>query len=299
MEKTQRNNQTKTIIFIAIIVIQLFIIGWLVFDKETTRVETKVLITRLEYSKTAKDSLVEELKDISESYKDLETNNSALNSKLKKEQEKIEELLTQLKKVKSSDNYRISQYKDEIETLKNIMKGYIAQIDELNQKNKQLIAENTEIKENYDIVVTEREELVEKSDSLQNKVEIASELQVLNIGFVALNKRGKATKRIKKTTKFQICFTLNKNKITETGNKAVFIRIADPSGKILRNNTSGFFDFQGASIAFSSNKNITYDGKGQDICMYYNNSEDLPKGTYSVFIFIDGKQIETRTVDLK
>jgi len=290
---------TLTIILVSIIAIQLFVIIWLAFDKKTTKQETKVLITRLEYSKTAKDSLVAELNEISESYKDLETNNSELNSKLKKEQEKIEELLTQLKKVKSSDSYKISQYKEEIEALKNIMKSYIAQIDELNQKNQKLIAENTEIKENYNNVITEKDELIEKSDSLEARVEIAAELQVLNLGFVALNKRGKETNRIKKTEQFKICFTLNKNKITETGNKTVYIRVADPSGKILRNNTSGFFDFQGAEIAFSSKKNIVYDGNQQDVCIFYNNSDDLPKGTYSVFIFIDGKQIETKTVDLK
>jgi len=291
--------QTFTIIFITVIVIQLFIILWLVFDKQTTKQETRVLITHLEYSKTAKDSLVTELNEISESYKDLETNNSELNSKLKKEQEKIDELLTQLKKVKSSDSYNIRKYKDEIETLKNIMKSYITQIDQLNQKNKQLVAENTEIKENYNIVITEKDELIEKSDSLEARVEIASELQVLNLGFIALNKRGKKTNRIKKTQQFQICFVLNKNKITETGNKTVYIRIADPAGKILRNNTSEFFDFQGAEIAFSSKKNITYNGSQQDVCVFYNNSEDLPKGTYSVFIFIDGKQIENRTMSLK
>ncbi len=291
--------QTLTIVFISVIVIQLFIILWLVFDKQTIKQETRVLITHLEYSKTAKDSLVTELNQISESYRDLETNNSELNSKLKKEQAKIDELLTQLKKVKSSDSYNISKYKDEIETLKNIMKSYIAQIDDLNQKNEKLIAENTEIKENYNIVITEKDELIEKSDSLEARVEIASELQVLNLGFVALNKRGKETNRIKKTKQFQNCFVLNKNKITETGDKTVYIRIADPAGKILRNNTSGFFDFQGAEIAFSSKKNITYNGSQQDVCIFYNNSKDLPKGTYSVFIFIDGKQIETRIIDLK
>lgn len=293
-------NQSKTAIFIVIIITQFLIISWLIYDKVNTKQETVVLISQLETSKTEKDSLVTELGDLYSAYEDLETNNKEMNEKLQAERAKIEQLMEELKKTKSSDSYRIAKYKEEIETLKNIMKSYIVQIDELNQKNQQLIAENEEIKSNYENVVTEKEELVEKTDSLANKVEIAAELQAYNVSFEALNKRGKTTKRIKKAEKFQLCYTLNKNKITKQGNKDVYIRIADNAGNIIRNTTSGFFEYQGKEIAYSAKKNILYKGEELQDCMYYNiQNEDLPKGTFTVFIFIDGKEIASKELILK
>ncbi len=294
-----------SVVFIIIIIIQFMAIGWLVYEKFNTKAETIVLIQKLETSKTEKDSLVTELEELYGSYQDLETNNSELNNKLSQEQEKIEELLIQLKNVKASDRYAITRYKKEIETLKNIMKSYIAQINDLNTKNQKLIAENEEIKSSYENVVDEKDDLIEKSDSLQNKVEIAAELQALNLDFIALNKREKSTNRIKKTKKFQICFTVNQNKISQKGNKTVYGRITNPSGTVLINNISAFgnvsgeFEFEGNNINYSSKANIVYDGTKQFVCLYYNNQESLPKGTYTVFIFIDGKQIESTKLTLK
>ena len=295
----ETSNKNKTAIFIIVIIAQLFIIIWLIYDKLDTKQETKVLITNLEYSKTEKDSLTQELEELYIEYEDLQTNNDTLNRKLQKEQEKIKEILEQLKNTKASNYYQISQMKKEITTLKSIMKTYIKQIDELNQENQQLIAENQEIKSDYNNVVSEREQLSHESDSLKGQVKLAAELQALNLSFSGLNRRGKLTSRTNKTEKFQTCFTLNKNEITSKGRKNIYIRVTDPSGKVLRNDNSGFFNYQGQSIAYSANKYINYDGTKQNVCMFYNVSQNLVNGSYTLFIFVDGKQIANHSIKMQ
>ncbi|MBN2890766.1 MAG: hypothetical protein JXL97_02775 [Bacteroidales bacterium] len=277
------------------------VIAWLVYDKITTGKENNALIAEIEETSFQKDSLNSELSELYLTYNELYTNNESLNDSLGNQQQKIKELMEEISKVKSNDYARINQLKTEVETLKKIMKSYVRQIDSLYQENKILIAENTEIKHNYTQVVDINEQLTEQKDSLQETVNVAKELTAYNTSFVALNQRGKTTDRIKKAEKFQICFMMSENKVATTGRKNIYIRVTKPgSGEVLRNDNSGFFNFQGESIAYSSVRTLEYDGSAQDICLFYDiNTEDLPEGDYTVFIFVDGRQIGDKTITLK
>lgn len=293
-EKKSNSGYKITIILLSVV------IAWLLYDKITTGKENTELITEIEVTSFEKDSLRNELSDLYLTYSDLQTNNASLNDSLSKQQEKVKELMDELSKVKANDYARIQQLKKEVETLKKVMKSFVHQIDSLYQENQVLIAENTQIKENYDEVVVINENLTSEKDSLEQTVTVAKELTAYNTSFVALNKRGKTTNRIKKVQQFQLCFMLSENKIASTGRKNVYIRITQPgSGAVLRNDNSGFFNFQGNSIAYSSVRQVEYDGTSTDVCIFYDLViEDLPKGDYTAFIFVDGKQIGDKKITL-
>ncbi len=283
------------------IILLLILIAGLVYDKINSGQKNNELIAEIEETSFQKDSLNKELSDLYLIYNDLHTDNKSLNDSLIRQKQQIKELMEEISNVKSSDYAKIKQLKKEVETLKNIMKSYVKQIDELYQENQNLIAENTQIKDNYNKEVTKNEELIEEKDSLQEKVSVAKELAAYNINFGAINKRGKTTDRIKKAQKFQVCFMISENKVATVGQKNVYTRITKPgSGEVLRNDNSGFFNHKGQSISYSSVRQIEYDGKAQNICVYFNiNSDNLPKGDYNVFIFVDGVQIGDKKVTLK
>jgi len=282
-----------------IIVIEFAIILFLIINKFVTANKTEVLITQLEYSKTEKDSVTNELEKMLKEYDELETNNDTLNSKLSAEKKRIEELLEELKTVKSSNKYLIAQYKNEIETLRSIMRSYIVQIDSLYTKNTLLTEENTKIKNDYYNVIDEKKDLVNEKDSLKNQVSLAAVLKAQSIAFQALNDRDKPTTRISKTQKFEVCFNLSENSIAKTGTKYVYLRIMKPSGEVLRNSNSNLFSYNGNDIAYSSKKQVDYTGKLLNVCMYYTNSEELFQGKYSVYIFVDGNQIGDYSITLE
>ena len=276
------------------------VIVWLVYDKITTKTETVEMITIIEQTTHDKDSLINELEDLYDAYGGLETNNAEINDSLAVHKAKIEELMKELENVEAADSYKIQQLKDEVATLKTIMKSFVRQIDSLYQENQILIAENQTITENYTEAVEINENLIIEKDSLQETVNIAKELAAYSISFDGLNRRKKSTTRIKKVENFYTCFTLSENKLTSTGRKTIYIRITKPTGKVLRNDNSGYFNYQGQSIAFSASKEIDYNGSSQNICLYYSIVEDnLPDGTYSIFIFADGKQIGDADLYLK
>ncbi|MEA3450947.1 MAG: hypothetical protein U9Q83_03480, partial [Bacteroidota bacterium] len=247
-----------------------------------------------------KDSLRGELDDLYLTYNSLETNNKEINDSLFKQKQKVEELMQELKNTKSGDYARINILKKEIATLKKVMKSFVKQIDSLYQQNQILIVENTHIKNQYSDIVVEKDQLSNEKDSLQQTVKVAKALTAYSIQTLAFNRRGKSTSRIRKVEKFQVCFLLSENKVSTTGRKYVYLRVTKPSGEVLRNNNSGFFNYEGKSIAYSAVKEIEYNGNSQNICVYYNVLiDDLPDGNYSVFIFIDGTQIGDAKINLK
>lgn len=296
MENTNSNLGYK----ITIIVLFL-IIAYFVFDKMRSSKLQKETMEQVVVNTKQKDSLQNELEKLYDTYNSLKTNNEAINDSLLAQKQRIAELMDQLQHTNSIDKYQINQLKKEVETLKKIMKSYVRQIDSLYTQNQILITKNTEIKQQYNEVKNKNEILVQKKDSLEQTVKIAEKLATYNIQLEGLNKRGKQTKRINKVKRFKVCFTLSENPVAQQGRKKIYIRVTKPDDYVLRNSHSGFFNYQGKSIAYSSVKEINYDGKQQDICMYYilENEENLPAGKYTIFIFADGYQIGDKDIVLK
>lgn len=291
------NNLSKILLFVVLIETALVI--WLVYDRSMQSKDNKQLTENLMEVSDEKDAVKMELQNMLDQYESLKTNNKSLNEKLEKEQEKIKGLMEKLDKVKRSDLWKIKELEKETETLRGIMRSYIKQIDSLNTKNKILTSENKEIKEKFELEKEEKNMLLEEKDSLTKKVKLAETLETSGVSLLALNKRGKETTKIKKLEKFKTCFTIEDNLLTKKGVKTVYLRLAGPDNMILRNEESGFFMYEGKEIAYSSKKEINYNGKDTEVCMYWINNMEQPEGDYSMDIFIDGKNIGTKNIVLK
>ena len=79
--------------------------------------------------------------------------------------------------------------------------------------------------------------------------------------------------------------------MTKKGSKDLLVRLVKPDGSILMNESSGFFNYQGKEIAYSSKKNINYDGKAQNAVVYIISREVLSAGNYQADVFCEGRNI--------
>lgn len=294
---TENKSNTKLIV---IIVILSILSAFLLIDKFFSHKQVVKYETIVEQKNDEKDSLQNELQDMYIEYANLQTNNQQINDSLKAQKERIADLLQEIRNVKSNDQYKIKQMKEEIAVLKDIMKSYIKQIDSLYTQNQNLIAENTTIKKQYNQEIQKTQELTQKTDSLEQKVSVAKKLTAYNIVINTLNDREKTTNRVNKISKFEVCFLLSENQVITKGRKYIYLRIAKPDSEILINDKSGYFNFENKMIAYSSIKEIEYNGQSTNACMYFINPyEDLPAGKYTIFIFADGKQIGDQQIVLK
>ena len=217
--------------------------------------------------------------------------NDSLLAKLESEQAKVQRLQEELKLTKATDQKEIQRLKKELETLRKILKTYIIQIDSLNRLNQELKNENIQIKQQYQETSRTLTQIAKEREELSHKVSLASKLDAININVKAVNDRGKEQKRLSRSTRFVISFTIAKNITAEPGERIIYVRIMTPDGNVLTKNPTDTFPFENGQLQYSIKRIIEYGGEETPVTVYWNIEEFLMPGTYKVDIFADGNHI--------
>ena len=235
----------------------------------------------------AKDQLVLDLEKMRFSYDTLETENSMMLAELAAQQERIDGLLTKVK----NGYWEVARAKKEAETLRSIMKGYIGTIDSLNQLNTALLDENLAMKAQMEAVSQENADLVERQENMEGMLEAGQTLQVaefLPTGVRVLSSgRQRDTDRADRCNSLRVCFTILENRIAPVGDKTLHLRITDPTGLVLPD--------ESGSTELSASRTIDYARDRIDACIFYNGADGnatlgLDAGTYLVEI-LEGTEV--------
>ena len=229
----------------------------------------------------------------------IQINNDSLREKLESEKLKTQRLLEELRQVKTSDAAEIMRLKKELKTVRAVLRTYVIQIDSLNRLNAALKQENEEVKNKYTAATAQISNLSQEKETLHQKVSLAAQLDATNIAAKTVNKRGRKTSRVKNVKKIEISFTIVKNITAETGNKAIYVRIARPDNSILTKNDTDKFKYEDKEISYSIKKYIEYTGEEQTVTVYWNVEEFLSAGTYTIYIFADGNMIGQGSFSMK
>ena len=255
LDERLKNNKLFWGIIAAVILLVVVIILLLVQSSKQAKE-----IERLEVE-SERMELEHEYADLAEQYalyegQKMVLKNDSLIERLEAEQIKVQRLYEELKSEKATSAKRIAELRAELETLRGIMRVYVAQIDSLNRENKNLRAENRKVRREYEKVSEQAEVLLNQRDSLNEKVVIASKLDAVNVKVVPLRKNGKVAKKIKQITQLEISFSIAKNVTASTGEKYVYARIRKPDGDVLYKSESNVFPFEDSEILYSCSKII-------------------------------------------
>jgi hypothetical protein len=109
----------------------------------------------------------------------------------------------------------------------------------------------------------------------------------------ALNKRNKASKKMKDAKTLQVSFNISRNVTAENGQRTLYVRIQTPTGDVL--NGGGTFAYENRQLEYSMKKVIEYNGEETAVVTYWQVGEFLDAGEYHVSIFADGNMIGSRT----
>ena len=192
------------------------VIGFLLYTMRQQTIESKQMLELAEMDKLEMEN---EYEQFAMQYNEMKTqiNNDSLVAQLEMEQKRTEELLEELRRVKSSDAAEIMRLKKELATLREVLRSYVLQIDSLNRMNEALTQENSNLKTQNEQARQHISNLSTENESLSDKVAIASQLDATGIYAVGHNKKGKAAKKIADVKKFVIGFTIARNVTTSTG----------------------------------------------------------------------------------
>lgn len=288
----------KTIILIAVAVIALLLGGmaYLIFSLNESNEQNKQM---LELAEMDKREMENEYADFARQYNEMKTqiNNDSLMAQLEHEQQRTQELLEELQRTKAQDAREITRLKKELATMRQVLKSFVAEIDSLNRLNEQLMDENADLRQQREVQQQQISSLAEEKESLSDKVAIASQLDATGIRVSALNKKGKAAKKVADVKKFQISFSVARNVTAAAGNRSIFVRILKPTGEVL--DGGGTFAFENRKLEYSIRKDIEYNGEETPVTVYWDVNEMLLAGQYRVQIFADGKNIGGSSINFE
>ncbi len=219
--------------------------------------------------------------------------NDSLIAQLTREQMRAQQLLEELKKVKADDAREITRLKKELNAVRAVLRDYIRQVDSLNRVNQSLVQENTQLTGRLEESNRVNQNLQHERETLTEKVTIAAQLDATAIGMSALNKRGKASKKMKDAKTLQVNFNISRNVTATNGQRTIFVRIQTPAGEVL--NGGGTFPYENRQLEYSMKKVIEYSGEETPVTVYWQVGEFLEAGEYRVSIFADGNMIGSRT----
>lgn len=285
--------KNKKIVIISAI-IGLLLIGGIVYLTISLQQQKQENKDMQELAELDKKEMENEYQQFADQYSEMKTqiNNDSIIEQLTQEQMKTEQLLKELKNVKATDAREIARLKRELATCRAVIRSYILEIDSLNRLNQNLTEENTRVKGQYAEATRQIEGLNADKQSLSQKVAIAAQLDATGISLTAKNKRGKATKSLKKCKTLQVSFNIAKNVTAQSGMKTIYVRITTPTGSVLTN--GGTFNYENRSLQYSMKRDIEYTGNETSVTTYWTVNEFLSNGTYNVSIFADGNMIGSR-----
>lgn len=222
-------------------------------------------------------------------------------AKLEAEQKRAEELAEQLKKMRNqerADAAEIRRLKQELESVRAVLRSYIIQVDSLTRENGRLTNERDEARTMLSNANTQISSLNDERARLNDKVAIAAQLNASAIGLTAVKKNGKSAKKLKEVSRFDVGFSIQRNVTAATGERRIYVRLMSPSGGVL--NPSGKFNYENKSLDYSATKTIEFTGEEQRVNLVVAASNEfLQAGKYSVHIFCDGHMIGSSGITIE
>ncbi len=291
-------NKRTLIILVVIASLLALAVAFLFWQNRQQKTEMQEMVEQLTFEK---EQLEDEYEDWALQFDGYGQNiqNDSLAELLSQEQQRVQDLLEELRITKATNARRIAQLKKELATVRAVMVDYIRQVDSLSATNQRLEKENRQVRQQYAQVHQKATQLEEEKTQLTEVVNRASIMEVVGFQLTTLNNRDRKTNIFNKIHKLQFDYTILKNITTQPGNKTVYIRIVRPDGEVMSKSDNHTFAYENQQIAYSLRQQIEYAGEELTDTQYWPVEEILQKGTYNADFFIDGNLVGSFPFQLK
>jgi len=293
--ENQNNNSSLKII---IAVLSILLLGSLFYIFKLTN-EATTLQTEVTSTKTEKENVMAQLKELNSSYDAAIAENTTMSDELIAEKEKVTELIAKLEK-SNGDVASLKKIKQQYSALQAKMTNLMQQVDVLKKENQSLTTNLDSTKVILEESKNYTKILVGQNEELAKTVEKGSKLSVTNLKTAAYKQKssGKqvATERAGRADILKVSFTIAENSIAKTGDKTYYVQIIDSKNNVLGDKvTTSFGD---KSLTYSFTTNVKYENKTVEV------SQDLPgknfeKGTYFVNVFDKAELVSKSSFTLK
>lgn len=142
-------------------------------------------------------------------------------------------------------------------------------------------------------------------EQLAQQVAIASVLKAENLRFEAISNKGKAKAdeefRVKSIDKLRVLFNLGENKIAKIENKVVYMKVIEPDGSTLFDESmgGGTFKADGKETPYTLKTDVLFDNHKPNVSFLYQKGNPFKIGRHTVEIYVDGAIIGSGNFTVK
>lgn len=283
---------------IVILVVLIAVIAGLFVWNLTQRNELNEIVEQMAIEK---EELQEEYEDLAiqfDGYQQMDIRNDSLQDLLSREQQRVQDLLEELRATKASNARRIAELKKELATVRTVMKDYVRQIDSLNATNARLTEENLLVKTENQQFRQENTQLSTINTQLSETVSRAAMLEVTSCTCSMLNKSDRKTRMVSHMSKLQFDYSIAKNITCTPGLKDLYVRVMTPGGDLIGETDGMVFPFENLDLSYTLSQEIEYTGEPFDGTCYLP-LEEAEEGFYTIDFFCDGNLIGSFPFQLK
>lgn len=291
--------KTNKILLITVLILLVGAIGALVYLNYHQRNEMQELVEIIEIEKEELQEEYENLAIEFDGYSQMDIQNDSLQDLLYREQQRVQDLLEELRITKVTNARRISELKKELATVRTVLKDYVRQVDSLNATNARLTEENIIVRAENEQVKTENTQLTNLNTQLTETVTRAAMLELTDCTCTMLNKNDRKTRMVSQVTKLQFDYTIAKNITCERGLKDLYVRVITPNGVLMNEAENKRFPFESDSIAYSITQQFEYSGEQYMGTVYLPITEEVEQGFYTIDFFCDGNLIGSYPIQVR
>jgi len=297
--------KNNTIIYWVVILVLLAGCLYLFMSKnkmaEDNQSTMKMEQNQVDSVKTDRASLQTDFDAASAKIDQLVSQNAKMDSALQGDKTQMAQLQGRIKAVLANKNATAAELKNAremITSLSDKTKEYETRIAELEKENTQLTGDNKTL-------THQRDSTGDQNTALKK---VGSVLHASNIRMEPLHKKRngkeKETVKAKKVDVLRITFDIDENRIAESGNKQIYLRILAPGGTVMSNtaNSSGMMTTSaGTQSSYSVVQNIALvqNQKVKDVTIDWNQNGDYAKGNYTIEVYSEGYMVGSGSVHLK
>ncbi len=308
MEEPTSQDKKQKVILVSLIVATVSLAGGLVYLLNTNKEKAEIIKIK---DQAAEQELIERKKELAASMQDLldyqsaysalSTQYDTLGMQLDSSRAQVQSLMDKLQHERQVTSATIRQYQKELGTYRDLIKGYIVQLDSLKTLNDKLTADAAAARAEAKASKKQTEELTKTVATLTNKVSEGAVLKAYGLSAQAIVASGKETDRSSRTADIVTSLTLGANDLAEKGTVVVYIRVKDKDGVLIVGETQKVFEYNGEMMTASASREIDYQGDAVNLRVYLGPKEGtkFEKGTYTIEAYIENLLLDKTDLRLR
>jgi len=308
MDSNKNSSSTRTAL-IAIIVLQLGIIGYLVYSNVSKKTEIEELTTNIDTKSEEITNKIQELDSLNVEFERVRREREALGLNNDSLNVQIEEL-NRFKKEAMATGKINAQQKRKLESMIASMKQELVakdkEISDLTASNKDLETKVSDLSNEKGRINDSLTGVATVKKDLESKLAYAAILKTEGLSFVAIKENGKEIEggefNHKKISQMKIKFKIDDNKAAQHGNKVFYIGVVPPSGKVFSDPVNGGGTLQmsdGQQAEYTFSQTVAFANANEEVTFVIPKGFNYTPGKYTTIVYCEGYSIGGGTFDVK